>query len=361
MNNTKTQTMDMVVIDRHHGWGAPFPHQENSCGNSVGVVGVAVHQSTIHDRLEQCGQATARQQRSYRIVRQKHAFLAWTTEPPSLPKRCTWFQLRGKWNRGVQDGHHHLPRRESRNGRENFQNQTFAQLGGSSKQESCCLSLLFKRHTRRLPPLLLLNLYCAQLDLPSDVPGADAHRRVFVARCNPCANPRDSDNMTRYLLAGLTQCVPSNFNKKLTPCHISQHDVSAPLHHLESGEEHRPSIGPRSRWGHRGAVRDEKMDLQLSRQQASLYCTSPRHQHHQTNLMCRWMRIGAALWEKSRGNRGALSYTRVRLHAPRGMASSLHHYCASQRGKFLVQSRRRLKRDYFVGKSARVQPPMGRI
>ena len=29
------------------------------------------------------------------------------------------------------------------------------------------------------------------LDLPSDMLGADAHRRVYVARCNPCDNPHD--------------------------------------------------------------------------------------------------------------------------------------------------------------------------
>ena len=37
------------------------------------------------------------------------------------------------------------------------------------------------------------------LDLPSGMPGADAHRRVFVQRCKPCANPYDHANMPKSI------------------------------------------------------------------------------------------------------------------------------------------------------------------
>ena len=30
------------------------------------------------------------------------------------------------------------------------------------------------------------------LDLPSDLPGSDARRRVAIERCKPCANPREA-------------------------------------------------------------------------------------------------------------------------------------------------------------------------
>ena len=33
------------------------------------------------------------------------------------------------------------------------------------------------------------------LDLPSDLPGSDARRRVAIERCKPCANPHDSGDM----------------------------------------------------------------------------------------------------------------------------------------------------------------------
>ena len=52
------------------------------------------------------------------------------------------------------------------------------------------------------------------LDLPSDLPGSDARRRVAIERCKPCANPHDSNGMPKYLPAGLTQYVLNNFSKK---------------------------------------------------------------------------------------------------------------------------------------------------
>ena len=40
------------------------------------------------------------------------------------------------------------------------------------------------------------------LGLPSDMPGADARRRVSVQRCKPCANPHDHGDMPKCLPAG---------------------------------------------------------------------------------------------------------------------------------------------------------------
>lgn len=65
------------------------------------------------------------------------------------------------------------------------------------------------------------------------MPGADAHCRISVACCKPCANPHDSDNILNYLPVGLTQYILNNFTKKLSPYHVSQDDVSAPLQRLE--------------------------------------------------------------------------------------------------------------------------------
>ena len=71
------------------------------------------------------------------------------------------------------------------------------------------------------------------LDLPSDLPGSDARRRVAIERCKPCANPHDSSDMPKYLPAGLTQYVLNNFSKKSPPYHVTQDDVSAPFQRLE--------------------------------------------------------------------------------------------------------------------------------
>ena len=40
------------------------------------------------------------------------------------------------------------------------------------------------------------------LDLPSDMPGPNARRRVSVQHCKPCANPHDHGDMPKYLPAG---------------------------------------------------------------------------------------------------------------------------------------------------------------
>ena len=39
------------------------------------------------------------------------------------------------------------------------------------------------------------------LDLPSDMPGADARRHVSVQRCKPCANPHDHGDMQKCMPA----------------------------------------------------------------------------------------------------------------------------------------------------------------
>ena len=66
-------------------------------------------------------------------------------------------------------------------------------------------------------------------DLPSDMPGAGAHRCVSVQRFGACANFHDRDDRPKYLPAGLThfvlkyvpagltQFVLYNFCKKFLP------------------------------------------------------------------------------------------------------------------------------------------------
>ena len=55
--------------------------------------------------------------------------------------------------------------------------------------------------------------------LPTDMPGADAHRRVSVERCKPCTNPHDRGDMPKYLPDGLTPYVLYIFTKN--PPHIT--------------------------------------------------------------------------------------------------------------------------------------------
>ena len=71
------------------------------------------------------------------------------------------------------------------------------------------------------------------LILLSDIPGADAHRRVSVQRCKPCANPNDRGDIPKYSPAGLTKYVLYNLFKKSPPYYVTQDDVSTPIQRLE--------------------------------------------------------------------------------------------------------------------------------
>ena len=88
------------------------------------------------------------------------------------------------------------------------------------------------------------------LDLPSDLTGSDAGRRMAIERFRPCANPHDSGDMPKYLPAGLTQCVLNKFSKKSPPYHATQDDISTPLQRLEV--EH--ITGHQSVWGGGGVM-----------------------------------------------------------------------------------------------------------
>ena len=146
------------------------------------------------------------------------------------------------------------------------------------------------------------------LDLPSDLPGSDARRRVAIERCKPCANPHDSGDMPKYLLPGLTQYVLNNFPKKFLPYHATQDDVSTPLQRLEveqiTGHQSvrgRSGVIAMLRKKHR-AGRSEpfwEQEMDLSRPHTLRFWAGTPDQHRQTNRLYRRMRVGAAQHELS--------------------------------------------------------------
>ena len=154
------------------------------------------------------------------------------------------------------------------------------------------------------------NLY---LNLLSDLPGSDARWRVAIERCKPCANPHGSNDVPKYLPAGLTQYVLNIFPKKSPPCHVTQDDVSAPLQRLEvekiTGHQSVRGRGGiiamlyKTRWvGLSEPPWEREMDLQLSRAHSLRYWAGTPDQHRQTNHLYRRMCIGAAQRELSRNN-----------------------------------------------------------
>ena len=66
------------------------------------------------------------------------------------------------------------------------------------------------------------------LDLPSSLSGPAAKPRVTVARCKPCTNPYNADDMPRHLPAGLIQYILHAFAIKSPPYHVTTDDVATP-------------------------------------------------------------------------------------------------------------------------------------
>ena len=71
------------------------------------------------------------------------------------------------------------------------------------------------------------------LDLPSDLPGSEARRRVAIERPKTFANRHDNGNMHKYLPEGLTQYLLDHFSKTFSPYHVTQYNVLTLLQRLE--------------------------------------------------------------------------------------------------------------------------------
>ena len=151
------------------------------------------------------------------------------------------------------------------------------------------------------------------MDLPSDMPGADARRRVSVQPCKVCTKPHDQGDIPKYLPAGLTQYVLNKFSKQSPPYHVTQDDVSTPLHRLEMETitGHHPVRGRggviavmyETHWtGLSGPSWEREMDLQLFRHEILRYWAGTSNQHRQTNRLYRRLRIGASQQKLSRNN-----------------------------------------------------------
>ena len=194
--------------------------------------GVFGHQSLARDHLAYCDLATDRQQRAYDIIRAHHALTVCRVERRNSAL-CDALRAVPKF---VVDGWVWVY-------------NTAATIRQGAKTDTDAKVLKAKLSINWTGPYKVLAVgpytpadtpddstlgdKLLYLDLPSDMPGADARRRVSVQRCKPCANPHDQGDMPKYLPAGLTQYVLNNFSKKSLPYHVTQDDVSTPLQRLE--------------------------------------------------------------------------------------------------------------------------------
>ena len=153
-----------------------------------------------------------RQQRSYNIVETSFAtsvlsqLLAWTTQTPPFPTFCTLFPTSSSETGWLYNTASHCPpRREGRYNRDSTQHSNY--LNWTGPLQDYCLT------TGDSPSGCPLGAQLRYLNLPSDMPGAVANRRASVTRCKPCANPHDSSDMPKYVIAELTQYVLKNLTR----------------------------------------------------------------------------------------------------------------------------------------------------
>ena len=175
--------------------------------------GVVGHQSLARDHLAHCDLASERQQRANDVVRKLHVSTVSRVERQNSVfsdalRQVTNF-VEGYWVWLYNTA------------------STLRQGANDSTDAKKVLKTKFARNwtgpyeilvvgpcpfsgTQDGSPLGDKLLYLA---LPTDMPGADAYRRVSVERCKSCTNPHDRGDMPKYLPDGLTPYVLNNFTK----------------------------------------------------------------------------------------------------------------------------------------------------
>ena len=234
VNHTMVQMLAMVVNERQDDWDLHLPHVEFAYNNSVSAAtglapnevhmgrlprllltvfdrtGVVGHQSLARDHLAYCDLATDWQKRANDIVRAHHALtvsrvnrrnsaLADTLRPAPIFTVGGWAWV---YNSASTIRHGVKANTDAKVLKAKLA------LNWTGPYKVLAVGPCSAAETPDGSPLGSNLLY---LDLPSDLPGSDARRRVAIERCKPCANPHDSGDMPKYLLAGLTQYVLNKF------------------------------------------------------------------------------------------------------------------------------------------------------
>ena len=141
--------------------------------------------------------------------------------------------------------------------------------------------------------------------------GPAAKPRVTVARCKPCANPYDADDIPRHLPTGLTQYVLHAFTTKSPPYHITTDDVSTPpilidvakitCHQCVRGRGGAIAALYETHWN--GILRptwEREMDLQAFRHLILAYWANGPDHHQPNTRRYQQLRINAAAREIAR-------------------------------------------------------------
>ena len=236
--------LGMVVNDLQDDWDLHLPHVEYAHNNSVSAetglapnavhmgglprlpltvfdrTGIVGHQSLARDHLAYCDLDTDRQKRANDIVRAHHAL---TVSRVNRRNSALADALRPAPNFAVRGWA--WVYNSASTIRQGLKANTDAKvlkaklvLNWTGPYKVMAVGPCSAAKTPDGSPLGNNLLY---LDLPSDLPGSDACRRVANERFKTCANPHDSGDKAKYLPAGRTLYMLNTFSKKSPPYHVT--------------------------------------------------------------------------------------------------------------------------------------------
>ena len=339
VNHTMAQMLSMVCNEHQNDWDAHLPHVEYAYNNSVSAAtGLAPnevhigrlprlpltvfdrsygggHQSLDRDHLACCDLARERQQHAYELVREQHALTvarvngrnstlsdALLRRPKYMAGGWVWvYNTAATIRQGLHKGVDNkvLKEKLSLNWTGPFKIVAVGPSPATTQPDG-----------RPLGDKLLY------LDLPSNLSGPAAKPRVTVARCKPCANPYDVDDMPRHLPAGLTQYVLHAFATKSPPYHVTTDDIATPPvlinvtkitgHQCVRGRGGAIAVLYETQWD--SILRptwERELDLQAFRHHILSYWAAGPAQHQPHTRQYQQLRIAAAAREiaRSKGER----------------------------------------------------------
>ena len=273
------------------------------------------HHGVDRDHLAYCELARERQQRTYEFVREQHALTvarvngrnstlsgALLRHPKYLAGGCVWvFNTATTIRQGMRKGVD----------KKVFKEKLSLNWTGAFKIVAVGPSPATSQPDGH--PLGDKLLY---LDRPSNLSGPSAKPHETVARCKPCANPYDADDMPRHLPAGLTQYVLHAFATKSPPYHVTTDDVATPPisidaakitgHQRVRGRGGTIAVLYEAHWN--GLLRptwERELDLQAFRHHILSYWATEPAQHQPNTRQYQQQRINAASREiaRSKGER----------------------------------------------------------
>ena len=334
VNHTMAQMLAMVCNEHQNDWDVHLPHVEYAYHNSVSAAtGLApnevhigrlprlpltvfdrsyggTHQNLDRDQLAYCDLARERQQRAYELVREQHALTvarvngrnsalsdALLRRPQYAAGGWVWiYNTAATIRQGLRKGADTKILKEK------------LSLNWTGPFKILAVGPAPAADTPDGRPLGDKLLY---LDLPSNLSGPAAKPRVTVARCKPCDNPYDADDIPRHLPAGLTQYVLHAFATKSPPYHVTTDDVSTPPilidvakitgHQCVRGRGGAIAVLYETHWN--GILRptwERELDLQAFRHLILAYWAKGPDHHQPNTRQYQQLRINAAARELAR-------------------------------------------------------------